>query len=474
MAEDNVDICVIGGGSGGLSVAAGAAQMGAKVALFEGAAMGGDCLNHGCVPSKALLAAAKTAAIIRQASDFGLDASLHTVDRAAVRDRVKAVIAAIAPHDSVTRFEGLGVRVIQAYGRFTERTTVAGGGVEIKARRVVIATGSQPLVPPIPGLSDVDYLTNETIFDLDQTPRHLIILGGGPIGIEMAQAHRRLGSAVTVLEMATIMPKDDPVLVALLRSRLQAEGINLKEATTATAVHRTVDGAVTVRVESAGQVQEITGSHLLVAAGRRPNIDNLDLDTAGIAFDRGGISVDRGLKTSNRRVYAIGDVAGPYQFTHLAGYHAGIVIRNALFRLPARVKYAAFPWVTYTDPELAQVGLNATAAAERYADARILEWSFDENDRAQTEGKTAGMVRVMTRGNGRILGASILGPSAGELIQPWTLALSKGLKIGAMATAIAAYPTLSDINRAVAGGFYTPRLFGPGTHRLVRWLAKFG
>ncbi len=474
MAEDNVDICVIGGGSGGLSVAAGAAQMGAKVALFEGAAMGGDCLNHGCVPSKALLAAAKTAATIRQASDFGLDASLHTVDRAAVRDRVKAVIAAIAPHDSVPRFEGLGVRVIQAYGRFTERTTVVGGGVEIKARRVVIATGSQPLVPPIPGLSDVDYLTNETIFDLDQTPRHLIILGGGPIGIEMAQAHRRLGSAVTVLEMATIMPKDDPVLVALLRSRLQAEGINLKEATTARAVHRTVDGAVTVRVESAGQVQEITGSHLLVAAGRRPNIDNLDLDTAGIAFDRGGISVDRGLKTSNRRVYAIGDVAGPYQFTHLAGYHAGIVIRNALFRLPARVKYAAFPWVTYTDPELAQVGLNATAAAERYADARILEWSFDENDRAQTEGKTAGMVRVMTRGNGRILGASILGPSAGELIQPWTLALSKGLKIGAMATAIAAYPTLSDINRAVAGGFYTPRLFGPGTHRLVRWLAKFG
>ena len=474
MAEDNVDICVIGGGSGGLSVAAGAAQMGAKVALFEGAAMGGDCLNHGCVPSKALLAAAKTAATIRQASDFGLDASLHTVDRAAVRDRVKAVIAAIAPHDSVPRFESLGVRVIQAYGRFTERMTVAGGGVEIKARRVVIATGSQPLVPPIPGLSDVDYLTNETIFDLDQTPRHLIILGGGPIGIEMAQAHRRLGSAVTVLEMATIMPKDDPVLVALLRSRLQAEGINLKEATTATAVHRTVDGAVTVRVESAGQVQEITGSHLLVAAGRRPNIDNLDLDTAGIAFDRGGISVDRGLKTSNRRVYAIGDVAGPYQFTHLAGYHAGIVIRNALFRLPARVKYAAFPWVTYTDPELAQVGLNATAAAERYADARILEWSFDENDRAQTEGKTAGMVRVMTRGNGRILGASILGPSAGELIQPWTLALSKGLKIGAMATAIAAYPTLSDINRAVAGGFYTPRLFGPGTHRLVRWLAKFG
>ncbi|MEK9595277.1 MAG: FAD-dependent oxidoreductase [Rhodospirillaceae bacterium] len=474
MAEDNVDICVIGGGSGGLSVAAGAAQMGAKVALFEGAAMGGDCLNHGCVPSKALLAAAKTAATIRHASDFGLDASLHTVDRAAIRDRVKAVIAAIASHDSVPRFEGLGVRVIQAYGRFTDRTTVAGGGVEIKARRVVIATGSQPLVPPIAGLSDVDYLTNETIFDLDQTPRHLIILGGGPIGIEMAQAHRRLGSAVTVLEMATIMPKDDPVLVALLRSRLQAEGINLKEATTATAVHRTVDGAVTVRVESAGQVQEISGSHLLVAAGRRPNIDNLDLDTAGIAFDRGGISVDRGLKTSNRRVYAIGDVAGPYQFTHLAGYHAGIIIRNALFRLPARVKYAAFPWVTYTDPELAQVGLNATAAAERYPDARILEWSFDANDRAQTEGKTAGMVRVMTRGNGRILGASILGPSAGELIQPWTLALSKGLKIGAMATAIAAYPTLSDINRAVAGSFYTPRLFGPGTHRLVRWLAKFG
>lgn len=474
MSKDKFDICVIGGGSGGLSVAAGAVQMGAKVALFEAADMGGDCLNHGCVPSKALLASAKTAAIIRHAGDFGLTASLEQVDRAAVRDRIKAIIAGIAPHDSVERFEALGVRVIDSRGSFTDRQTVVGGGVEIKARRFVIATGSRALIPPIPGLDGVNYLTNESIFDLDETPAHLIILGGGPIGIEMAQAHRRLGSAVTVVEMAGIMAKDDPVLVALLRERLLAEGITLLEGAKATAVQSIANNKITVTVENAGTAQDITGSHLLVAAGRRPNIEDLGLEQAGVDYARGGIIVDRGLKTSNRHVYAIGDVAGPYQFTHMAGYHAGIVIRSALFRLPARVNYTAFPWVTYADPELAHVGLSASEAEARYGDVRILESSFADNDRARTEGKTVGMIRVMTRANGRILGASILGPSAGELIQPWTLALSKGMKIGAMATTVAAYPTLGDISKAVAGSFYTPKLFGPGTKRLVGWLSKFG
>ena len=415
MTIRDVDICVIGGGSGGLSVAAGAVQMGASVALFERGAMGGDCLNHGCVPSKALLAAAKAAASVAGAAGFGIDADLTAIDRRRVAAHVRAVIAAIAPHDSVARFTGLGVEVIAAPGRFVDARTVTGGGVTVRARRMVIATGSRPMVPPIAGLDQVAYLTNETIFDLEETPRHLIILGGGPIGIEMAQAHRRLGAAVTVVEMARIMVKDDPVLVDMLRTRLVAEGIDLREGVAVTAVAH--DGAgdggevVVTVTDGDGATQQLRGSHLLVAAGRRPNLEDLDLDRAGVEAGRGGITVDRGLKTSNRRVYAIGDVAGPYQFTHLAGYHASVVLRNALFRLPARVNYDALPWATYTEPELAQVGLGEAAARDRHGRIEVLEAGFDENDRARAEGKPLGMVRAMVRPNGRVVGAAILGPA---------------------------------------------------------------
>ncbi|MGB0748599.1 MAG: dihydrolipoyl dehydrogenase family protein [Magnetospiraceae bacterium] len=470
----SVDLCVIGGGSGGLSVAAGASQMGASVVLVEKAKMGGDCLNYGCVPSKALLAAGHAAQAVRKAAAFGVRAADPEVDPAAVHGHVHGTIAAIAPHDSVERFEGLGVRVIQAPARFTGATEITAGDTIIEARRVVVATGSSPFVPPIPGLGEVPYLTNESVFDLTDLPSHLIVVGGGPVGVELAQAHRHLGCRVTVLEMADILPKDDPELVDFLRRRLIADGVDLREGAAVTQVAKADDG-ITVTVEAGGVSQEITGSHLLVAAGRRPNIGGLDLEKAGIQASPQGITVDERLRTTNKKVFAIGDVAGGYQFTHMAGYHAGIVIRNALFRLPAKVETKAVPWVTYAAPELAHVGLTeAMARKNQTGELRILRWSFAENDRAQAEAQTSGMIKVVATKKGKILGASIVGPQAGELIQTWVLAISQGLKIGAMANMIAPYPTLGEVSKRAAGSFYTQALFSERTKKIVKFLAKFG
>ncbi len=468
-----VDICVIGAGSGGLSVAAGASQMGAKVALVERGPMGGDCLNFGCVPSKALLAAGHAARRQALAARFGVTAPPATIDFRRVHDHVHDVIAGIAPHDSVERFEGLGVTVIQAEGRFTGPDRVVAGETEIAARRFVIATGSRPMVPPIPGLDGVPHLTNETIFDLTEPPGHLVIVGGGPIGCELAQAHRRLGARVTVVEMFSILGNDDPELVDVVRTRLRAEGVALMEKTPVRRVERAGEGIAAV-VGDEGAEGRVEGTHLLIAAGRTPNVDGLGLDAAGIAFERRGVTVDARLRTTNRRVYAIGDVAGPYPFTHTAGYQAGIVIRNILFRLPAKVDYRALPWATFTDPELAQVGMTEAKARAAGLRIRVLRWPFAENDRARAERETDGFVKVVTTARGRILGAGIVGPQAGELIQPWELAIRERLKIGAMAGLIAPYPTLAEVNKRAAGSFYAARLFGEGTRRLVRFLARFG
>ncbi|HYP36444.1 MAG TPA: FAD-dependent oxidoreductase [Stellaceae bacterium] len=464
------DLCVIGAGSGGLAVAAGAAQMGAEVVLVERAAMGGDCLNFGCVPSKSLLAAARIADLWRHGTALGIAYARPHIDFAAVADSVQRVIAEIAPNDSVERFEGFGVRVLRAEARFTSPRTVRAGDVEIRPRRFVIATGSQPAIPPIRGLDEVRYLTNESIFANRQLPEHLIVIGGGPIGIEMAQAHRRLGARVTVLDVGPLLPRDDPELSAVLAERLWSEGIVGRPGVEIAEVER-AGQVIRVRLESG---EQISGSHLLIAAGRRPTVEALDLAAAGIASTAKGITVDARLRTTNRRVFAIGDVAGGPQFTHVALYHAGIVIRNALFRIPAKVDYRALPWVTYTDPELAQVGLTEAEARAIERASRVLRWRFVENDRAQTERETEGMVKVVTRANGRILGTSILGAGAGDLILPWALAISQKLKIGALANLIVPYPTRGEASKRAAGSYYTPTLFSARTRRLVRLLARLG
>ena len=466
------DLCVIGAGSGGLSVAAAAAQMGAKVVLIEKSKMGGDCLNTGCVPSKALIAAAHAADRVRRAGRFGVNGHEPKVDFLELRDHVHGVIAAIAPNDSVERFEGLGVEVIQGPARFIGTREVEVNGRQIRARRFVIATGSSPAAPPIPGLEQVPYLTNETVFDLYERPEHLIIIGGGPIGIELAQAHHRLGARVTVLEGLSILGKDDPEAVEVVRRRVIDDGIDIREGALIKTVARHGNG-ISMAIVNGGANERVDGSHLLVAAGRRANVDELNLEAASIRYSPKGIEVDKRLRTTNKRVFAIGDVAGGFQFTHMAAYQAGIVIRNALFHLPAKVDYDAVPWVTYTDPELAHVGLIEREARERFGDdIRVLRWSFSENDRAQAERETDGLVKIIVGAKGRVLGATIVGAHAGELILTWVLVIREGLKIGSIANLIAPYPTLSEASKRAAGSYYTPSLFSGRTRKLVGALQR--
>ncbi|NQW53637.1 MAG: FAD-dependent oxidoreductase [Rhodospirillales bacterium] len=463
------DVCVVGGGSAGLVVAAGAAQLGLDVVLVERALMGGDCLNFGCVPSKALIAAARAAQAQRSGAAFGIAPVEPAVDFGKVMDHVAGVVAAIAPNDSVERFEKMGVRVLPEEARFTGRTELLAGGHRIRSKRIVLATGSRPALPQVPGLAEVPHFTNETIFANRTLPSHLLVLGGGPIGLEMAQAFRRLGSKVTVLEAATCLAKDDPELVAIVLARLRGEGIVLCENARVARFERTADGIVAVLDGSA----RIEGSHLLVATGRTPTIDGLDLDKAGIAHTRHGITADDSLRTSNRNVWAIGDCNGRYAFTHMAGYEASLFIRGALFRAPAKLDSGLVPWATYTDPELAQVGLNERDARARHGDGiKILRWKFTENDRAQTEHETDGLVKAITDGRGRVLGAGIAGPQAGELIQSWCLALSGRLKISALASFVPPYPTLGETAKRAAGSYFTETLFGSRSRGLVRFLAR--
>jgi pyruvate/2-oxoglutarate dehydrogenase complex dihydrolipoamide dehydrogenase (E3) component len=469
MATLTPDVCVVGAGSAGLVVAAGAAQLGLDVVLIERAKMGGDCLNYGCVPSKALISAAKAAQAQRMGAAFGIAPVEPKVDFGRVMDHVAGVIAAIAPNDSVERFEGLGVRVLKEEARFIGRTELQAGSHHLKSKRIVLATGSRPTAPPIPGLDGVSYLTNETVFANRTLPDHLVVIGGGPIGLELAQAHRRLGARVTVLEAADFLAKDDPELSAIVVARLRAEGVDLRGPVKIGRVERAGHG-LTAILEGG---ERIGGSHLLVAAGRAPIVEGLDLDTAGIAHTKRGITVDASLRTSNRNVWAIGDCNGLYAFTHMAGYEASLFIRGALFRAPARLDTSLVPWATYTDPELAQVGMSEREARDKHGDTiRIVRWKLSENDRAQTERETDGLVKAITDRHGRILGAAIVAPHAGELIQPWCLAIARRLKISALASFVPPYPTLGEASKRAAGSYFTATLFDRRTQALVRLLAR--
>lgn len=464
------DLCVIGAGSAGLSVAAAAAQMGAAVVLVEQGAMGGDCLNVGCVPSKSLIAAAAAAQSMRAGAPFGVAPVGPEVDFAAVRHHVRDVIASIAPMDSVERFQGLGVEVIREQGRFTGPDEVMAGGHRVRARRFVVATGSRPAVPSIAGLAAGPYLTNETVFDLAELPSRLLVLGGGAIGCELAQAFRRLGSEVAVADMGPILAKDDPELTAVVRCRLASEGVELHERVRVSGV----EAGPSLMVEGEAGREVLAGTHLLIATGRRPQVEDLGLEVAGIAHDAQGIKVDARLRTTNARVFAIGDVVGGMQFTHRANYQAGIVIRNALLRWPARASDRAMPHVTFTDPELASVGLSEAAARAAGVSHEVLRWPLADNDRARAERTIEGLIKVVAGKHGRILGAAIVGAHAGELILPWVLAVQRRMKLSAMAGVVAPYPTLSEVSKRVAGAYYAPRLFSGRVRWLVRLLAKLG
>lgn len=469
-ASHTPDVCIVGGGSAGLVAAAGAVQLGLDVVLIERGSMGGDCLNAGCVPSKALLAAAGAAQAQRTGSDFGIAPVEPRIDFGKVMDHVAGVIATIAPNDSVERFEKLGVRVLREHARFVGPTELQAGEHRIRSKRFVLATGSRPSIPPIPGLSDVPFLTNETIFANRELPEHLVVIGGGPIGLEMAQAFRRLGARVTVLEVAAFLAKDDPELAAIVVARLRAEGIDLQQGARVVRAERTTRGTA-ITLEGG---ERIDGSHVLVATGRSPVVDDLGLQAANIAHTARGITVDRSFRTSNRNVWALGDCNGLYPFTHMAGYEASLFIRGALFRIPATLDAAIVPWATYTEPELAKVGLDEHEAREKHGDGiKVLRWALAENDRAQTARETDGLVKAIADRRGRVLGAAIVGPHAGELIQPWCLAISRRLKIAALASFVPPYPTLGEASKRAAGSYFTSTLFAPRTQSLVRLLARF-
>jgi pyruvate/2-oxoglutarate dehydrogenase complex dihydrolipoamide dehydrogenase (E3) component len=460
------DIAVIGAGAAGLSVTYGAARLGLRVALIERGRMGGDCLNVGCVPSKALLAAAHAARDARRAGRFGVRLGAAEIDWAGVRAHVHGAIAAIEPVDSAERYAGLGATVLAGVARFVGPGTLSVDGRRLTARRIVVAAGSRPAVPSIPGLEAVPYVTNETIFDLAERPAHLLILGGGAIGLEMAQAHACLGCQVTVIEAGRIAAREDAELVDALRASLTADGVTLLEDA---AVVSAAPGPMLTLADG----RRIAGSHLLVATGRAASVEELGLEAGGVAFGPRGVATDAGLRSvSNRRVFAAGDIAdpagiGPRAYTHAAGYHAGIIIRRAVFRLPARLDYRALPRVIYTAPELAQVGLTAAKAEG----ATVLRFPLAENDRAIAEADTVGLVKLVVAG-GRVVGASILAPHAGEMIGLCGLAIARRLSPAALAQLILPYPTRAEAVKRAAGSLYAERLFAPHTRRIARLLAR--
>ena len=472
MKHHDCDICVIGGGSGGLSLAAVASQMGAKIMLFEAGVMGGDCLNSGCVPSKGLLAAAKAAHHANGAPRMGITGRPPKIDFAKVKSHVAALIDDIAPHDSIERFEALGVTVISEHAAFSGPREVASKNHIVRAKYFVIASGSQPDIPLIDGLFDVDFYTNETIFADPVKPDHLVIIGGGPIGIEMAQAHVRLGIGVTVIEAFSIMAWDDSELVAMLKIQLESEGVTFIEGVNVASVRQDRPCDITLTL---GTGAVINTSHLLVASSRRPVIDGLNLPAAGVKFHKTGIVTDHRLRTSNKRIYAIGDVTGRQQFTHIANYHASICARNILFKYPAKIDETAVPWVTYCDPELAHVGLTHNAAIDCLGEdnVTVIRWDLADNDRARADHRTEGIVKAVIHKNCRILGASILTPMAGEIIQTWILAISNRQKIDSLATMIAPYPTYGEASKRAAGNFFTAKLYSKTMQKLVQFLLKF-
>lgn len=484
----DVDLLVIGGGAAGLTAAAGAGRFGARVVLAEReAALGGDCLHHGCVPSKTLLATARARHVMRRAAFFGLPApELDPVDFAAVARRIREVQAVIQRHDSPQRFAGLGVDVRFGPARFCDEHTVDIGGRRVSAARILIATGSSAQLPPLPGLDSVPFLTNRELFSLDALPASLLVLGGGPMACEMAQAFARLGARVTmVLRGPRILPRDDADMAGVVHAALAADGVRVLAGATVKMLRGVAGGAdgnggAGKGVEAELDIPQGEGrgplvirvDRLLAALGRTPETAGLDLAAAGVATGRnGGITVDRRMRTSQSHIFAAGDVTGEWLFTHAAGHEAGVVVANAVLRLPRRADHARMPWCTFTDPELASVGCNERMAAERGLPVDVHVESFAANDRALAEGTPEGRLKlVLRKGSNRVLGVQAVGPHAGEVLNEWVAVLGGGVRLSALAGAVHPYPTLGEISARAAGNVVSRVLFSAGARRLLRLL----
>lgn len=466
------DLVIIGAGSGGLSAAAGAAMLGLDVVLYEKGEMGGDCLNYGCVPSKALLTSAKAAHTAQSSAAYGVHTSDVTIDWNEVKGHVQGAIDTIAPVDSQERFEGLGCTVIREHARFADKDTIVSDSTRVKARRIVIATGSTAFIPPIEGLDAVPYLTNETIFSMPELPEHLVILGGGPIGMEMAQAFNRLGAKVSVIEMGKALGRADDAHAAIALDAIRGEGVDIREGEKAVRISRD-ETQICVHTETESGAKTIKGSHLLVAVGRRAVLDGLDLDKGHVEYDRKGVVVGDNLRSaSNSRVWALGDAAGREQFTHVAGWHAAVFTRRALFKQRTKANSLPIPAVTYTSPEVAQIGLTEAEARETHGEkVQTSVFSFHENDRAIAEGKTRGECKLVIR-KGKLLGASIVGEGAGDILQLISVAMSNNLKVQDLTNFISPYPTRAEVVKRAASAHFTDVVFGNKMKMLVGLLQR--
>lgn len=470
--EERYDLIVIGGGSGGLSVASVAGRLGLRVALVEASGeLGGECLHTGCVPSKTLLRTARVAQLMRRGGDFGLTPRDPGVDMAAVSRRVRTVVERLQAHDDPARFRSYGVEVVFEPARFLDHHRIEAGNRVLRGRRFVLATGSEPAVPPIPGLAEAGYWTNEDVFEAPGPPARLAVIGAGPVGVEMAQAFGRLGWEVTVVEAGErILPAEDPEASETLRAGLEAEGLTIRTGCQVREVSPNPEGEG--HRLHLGEGATLEAERILVAVGRRPVTASLDLENAGVELTgSGAVAVDRRQRTAARHIFAVGDVCGPYQFSHLANYQAGVVIQNAVFRLPAKADLTALPRVTYTDPELAQVGLTAAEAEQRYDGVEVHRVDFANLDRAVAEGEATGFAKVVFR-RGRILGATIIGPHAGEVLPELVQAVRGRLTPKDIAAAVHAYPTLADIAKQAVSKYYGERLFRPRVTTLVRWINR--
>ena len=464
--EKDYDLCIIGGGAAGLVTAAGAATLGAKVILIEKNKLGGECLYTGCVPSKALIHSANTAYSINTAKQVGLSVNLNVVDQSAVMQHVDDVIKRIEPNDSPERFQKLGVEILFSKAKFVNAETLSVGQQTITAKNFVLATGSRPAIPSIKGIDTIDYHTHETIFNLQENIKHLIIIGGGAIGCELGQSFSRLGSDVSIVTRSGLMPREDQDMSEVIQQQFEVEGIELYLKNQVREVVKTKQG-IAVHLDDP-QMTVIEGSHLLIATGRQSNIDNLGLEAAKVDSENGFLILDSRLRTTNRHIFACGDVAGPFLFTHMAEHQAGIVLRNTLFKLPVKSQTSRIPWCTFTAPELARVGLSEREALEKGVKHNVYTFPFDEIDRAITDDQTIGKAKIITSPRGKILGACIVGPQAGELIAEYTLAMSAGLSLSALSKAIHIYPTLAQINRRVAD----QRLKAGLTENRKKWIKR--
>ena len=463
------DLVIVGGGSAGLTAAGFAVQLGGRVALVEKHRLGGDCTWTGCVPSKTLLKAARVAHEMRTADLHGLSPVEPTVDLKRVMSHVRAVVADVYQHESPEALRADGIDVFLGPARFLDPHTLAVGETALASRRVLLATGAHPFIPPIAGLEDVDYLTYGSVWDLEAMPRHLLVIGAGPVGCEMAQAFRRLGAEVTLVEgTERVLSQDEPEASLLLAQKFAEEGIDLRFNATVQRAWQDGDG---IHLVASGD--EIVGDALLISVGRRPNVGGLGLEEAGVGYSERGVQVDEYLRTSQKHIYAAGDCIGGYQFTHYAGWQAFMAVRNAFLPGASRGVIDRVPWATFTDPEVAHVGLSEAQARERFGDSMMTcEWPMELVDRARTEGDTAGFIKLIHKKDGTLLGATIVAGRAGEMVHEWILALDRGLKVGDLANSIHVYPTYSMAGMQAAAEIRVAQLLSGTSGRVIRGMAR--